>query len=109
MKQKIMVVRQSGEPVELDRLEEFKKEWKEGYDAIYDEKDKNRQKDMSHVQDEIEAFSKKMNEKYDTIIDLDLPTDMDQWKAFVEKWGSVLLSTHKDTGKPMLVIMDQGL
>jgi hypothetical protein len=101
---KIKVVRQSGAPVDMKDLDKYRKEWKDGFDAIY-----AKDKDMSRVQEETAAFQEKMNKKYDTIIEWDMLKTEEEWKNTVAEYGSILVSTHKDTGELMYVIMDMGI
>lgn len=102
--QKIKTVRASGMPVELDKLKEFQDEWKNGFDAIYDKK-----KDMTNIQKEVDEFQQRMNEKYDTIVEWDMLKTDDDWKNAIAEYGSILVSTHIETGELMYVIMDQGI
>lgn len=102
---KVKTVRQSGMPVILSKKDEYEVEFKEKFDEIQKEVGM----DMKAFHEKLEAVDVELASKYDTIVELNLPDSGKKWKNLIKEYGSVLVSTHKDTGEVMLVIMDQGI
>jgi len=102
---KVKVVRQSGHPVNLEDAKKFKEDFQSEYDKIQAEVGA----DMKAFHDELIKLDEKMANKYDTIVEWDLPKSGKKFKEIISKYGSVLVSTHKDTEELMLVIMDLGI
>jgi len=102
---KIKCVRQSGQPVDLTKQEEFKKEFQSRYDVILE----NHGQDMKTVHDKLKQLDIELAYKYDTIIKLNHPQTHKAIKAFVDEYGSYMISTHAETGESMMVIMDMGI
>jgi len=102
---RVLVVRQSGRPVYLEKLEEFEAEFKARYDEAYD-----RLKDsMDLMSDALAAVDAELADKYDTAVEWDFVESPDLFAKMVVEYGSILVSTHRETGQLMYVIMDQGL
>ncbi len=105
LKELVKVVRQSGAPVFLNKLAEYEDEFKTRYDSIISEVGN----DMREVHITLEMLDHELAGKYDTIVEMQLPNNINAAKKFVEEYGSYMVSTHKDTGEVLIVIMDQGI
>lgn len=102
---KVMIARQSGLPVDEAKAEQYRAEWQKEFDLL---KEKHGA-DMLALQEELVLLERELEKDYETVSTVELPKTGKAWKAFVEKYGSVLLSTHRDTEKVILIIMDQGI
>lgn len=101
----VKTVRQSGMPVELDKLQACEDEFKKEYDAIQ----AAHGQDMKKVHEELEALDVKLAAKYDTISIFELPESEEQIKNFIETYGNYMIALHKDTDEVLMVIIDQGI
>ena len=100
-----MIVRQSGNPVDKEEQGKFEKEWKTGFDDLYDS-----ETDQETIAEKAEAFHKKLVKKYGTEEKIDLPKSLKAWKSLLEKYDqSILLTKNPENGKLVVVIMDLGL
>lgn len=102
---KIKTCKQSGQPVDLKDAEAWEKEFKERYDEILEEMGN----DMREVHTALEMLDHEMADKYDTIKEFDYPKSAKKFRELVHEHGSILVSTHKDTGELMFVVMDMGI
>jgi hypothetical protein len=102
---RVKMVRQSGAPVELDKLEKFDKEFKEAYDKIVDKHGN----DMEKVHQELEGLDAILANKYDPIFEITLPTSGKKWKEMIDTYGQIMVTTNLENGQPILVVLDLGI
>lgn len=102
---KIKMVRQSGNPVDLDQLKKFEAEFKSGYDDIMDEYGN----DMKNVHDALQAFDEVLSAKYDTIMEIDAIESAAAQKTLVNKYGPIMITTNTETGELVYVVLDMGM
>ena len=102
---KVKVCRQSGYPIENEDSERYKTEFKEGYDKLYD----TYGRDMEKLQPELEKFEIELGSRYSTIEEWDFISSLDDFKSRIEKYGNIMISTHRDTGELIYVILDMGI
>ena len=102
---KVLVCRQSGYPVENVDAEAFVAEYKDNFDLL----EKEHGKDMLKFQEALSKVEKELAAKYKTIAEWDFISDNEGFKKAIDTYGSILVSTHIETGEIMYVIMDQGL
>ncbi len=100
---KVKIIRQSGLPVNLTDLEQFKTEFR----TAFDEAEQRIGKDMLTLQTEIQKIERTLQDKYPTVIDVELPTNSKKWKSVMTEYGNILVSSHRETGEIILVISDQ--
>lgn len=108
---KIRVMRQSKLPVTLENLDKYRAEWKERYDALYDEHKENHgmaQKDLPILGEKLEKLEKEMIEKYPIIEEWDWIRSKKKWNKLVSEYGPIALATSSENPKEIVyVIMDQ--
>lgn len=102
---KVQVCRHSGYPINEEDGDLYRAEFKAGYDKLYDLYGK----DMLTLRDELSIFDKEIALKYKTTDEWEFISSEEEFKSKIEKYGSILVSTHKDTGELIYVIMDMGL
>jgi putative transposon-encoded protein len=101
----VMIIRQSGNPVDREEQGKFEEEWKKGFDNLYES-----EMDQETIADKAESFHKKLVKKYGTEEKIDLPKSLRAWKSLLDKYDqSILLTKNPETGKLVVVIMDLGL
>ena len=102
---KVLIARQSGLPVDDSKAEDFRIDWQARFDEL---KQKNGT-DMLAMEKDLELMEKEMEEKYELVSKVELPKSGKAWKEIIETYSGVLVSTHKDTGEVVLIVMDQGI
>ena len=102
---KVKVCRQSGLPVELKALDEYKAEFKENFDKLYDEF----KGDMEVLNTRLSELDDRMAEKYDTIIEWDYLSDYENTLKQLTEYGPIMFSKHAETGELVYIILDQGI
>jgi hypothetical protein len=101
----VTIIKQSGNPVDEGEAEKFLKEWKEGFDKLF-EADGN----MANVTKKAQAYEEKLIKKYKIEASVELPKSMKAWKKLLEEHHSgIMVDVNVETGDLMLVILDQGL
>lgn len=105
---KVKMCRQSGLPVLNENVEEYKNEWREKYDEVLNSY--NKVTEMETIQSELQRVQSELEQKYKSIIEVELPKNSKQWKAFQKQYGySVLVTTDRDHKETRLILLDQGL
>jgi len=102
---KVMIARQSGLPVDEGKAAEFQSDWHKGFDELKRKHGTN----MVELEKELSVLEDELSDKYERVSLIDMPVSGKAWKKLIDEYSGVLVSTHKDTGKVLLVIMDQGL
>lgn len=104
---RVTIVRQSGNPVSEDQAKAYQEDFKERFDKLYD----NAGGDMESLNEKLAELDAEMGGKYETSTELEMPKSGKAWLELLErhKNAGILVSTHKDTGKLMMVILDLGL
>jgi len=100
-----MIIKQSGSPVDEGDAKKYLKEWKEGFDKIYEVDG-----DMPIVCQKAKELEEELAVKYEANIKIELPTSMKAWKLLLERHGSgIMVDQNIETGELMFVILDLGL
>lgn len=104
---KVKMARHSGLPIELDRMEEYKKCWRKYYDLVLDKYTP----DMPVVQEKLEKLSDILNRRFSTIKDVELPKNQKQWLEFIKQYGDygLCITTDMDKKELRFILLDQGL
>ena len=102
---KVMIARQSGLPIDESKLADFQAEWHKGFDELK----RKHGSDMVALEKELNELEDGLSDKYERVSLIELPISAKAWKKLIDEYSGVLVSTHKDTGKILLIIMDQGL
>ena len=101
----VMIIKQSGNPVDKEEAEAYSKEWKEGFDKLFDAKG-----DMAVVSDKAKEYEEELMRKYKIENSVELPKSMKAWKLLLEQHGSgIMVDQNVETGDLMFVILDLGL
>lgn len=100
---KIKMFRSSGLPVETEKLEDYKQEWKDTFDAL----NKKHGKDMLSLQEELAVVERELNDKYKTVIEVDFVKTKKAWESLLDEYGNVIVSRHRDTGELLYIIFDE--
>ena len=101
----VMIIKQSGNPVDKEEAEAYHKEWKEGFDKLFDAKG-----DMAVVSDKAKEYEEELMRKYKIENSVELPKSMKAWKLLLEQHGSgIMVDQNVETGDLMFVILDLGL
>lgn len=99
----IQVIRRSGLPIDVEKLSEFKEEFRTEFDTL----NKKHGKDMLSLQQDVAKLEDRLNIKYTTIGNFDFPKSQKKTLELLSKYGNILLTTHAETGKLVFVIEDQ--
>jgi hypothetical protein len=101
----VTIIKQSGNPVDEGDAKEFLKEWKEGFDKLFDAEG-----DMAIVTKKAQAYEEELMKKYKVEKSVELPKSMKAWKQLLEQHHSgIMVDQHSKTGDIMFVILDLGL
>jgi len=104
---KVKLVRKSLNPVHKDDLDRMMEDYKTRYDAILG----NVGHDMKKVHEQVEEMILTIRKDYEdeSLILTDMPTSLKKWNELIVTHGNVpiTIGTDVDTGKLMLVLMDQ--
>lgn len=108
---KIRVMRQSKLPVKLENLSEFKKEWKDRYDELYDAHEAQYGKNVEKLPilaQKLEELESEMMVKYPTIEEWDWVNTKSNWKKLISDYGPIGVATAADNPNEIVyVILDQ--
>ena len=101
----VTIIKQSGSPVDEGEAEKFLKEWRDGFDRLFEAGG-----DMSDVTEKAKAYEEELIKKYDMEKSVELPKSLKAWKRLLEEHhSSIMVDVHHKTGDLMFVILDQGL
>ena len=101
----VTIIKQSGSPVDEGEAEKFLKEWRDGFDRLFEAGG-----DMSDVTEKAKAYEEELIKKYDMEKSVELPKSLKAWKRLLEEHhSSIMVDIHHKTGDLMFVILDQGL
>ena len=101
----VTIIKQSGSPVDEGEAEKFLKEWRDGFDRLFEAGG-----DMAIVSEKAKAFEEELLKKYKVEKQVDLPKSMKAWKKLLDDHLScIMVDQHAKTGDLMFVILDQGL
>ena len=101
----VTIIKQSGNPVDVEAAEAYQKEWKEGFDRLFDVEG-----DMAIVTEKAQEYEEELIKKYKIERSVELPKSMKAWKKLLEEHHSgIMVDVHSKTGELMFVILDQGL
>ena len=101
----VTIIKQSGSPINEGDAEQYLKEWREGFDKLFDVDG-----DMAIVTEKAKAYEEELMDKYDLKHKIKLPKSLKTWKVLLEKYqGAIMVDKDQKTGELMLVILDLGL
>tara|TARA_R100001132_G_C3208015_1_gene52262 strand:- start:280 stop:588 length:309 start_codon:yes stop_codon:yes gene_type:complete len=101
----VTIIKQSGNPVNNEEAEAYNKEWKEGFDKLFDVKG-----DMAIVSEKAREYEEELSKKYGTKETVELPKSMKAWKILLEKSkGPIMIDQSTDNGDLIFIILDLGL
>ena len=102
----VTILKQSGNPVDDTEAEKYSKEWKEGFNQLFDAY----KEDMVTMTEKSQEYEDKLCKKYNINLSVDLPKSIKGWKALLTKHkAGIMIDEDAKTGKLMLVILDLGL
>ena len=101
----VTIIKQSGNPVDEEDAKEFLKEWKAGFDNLFEVEG-----DMAIVTEKAQAYEEELMKKYKIERTVELPKSMKAWKKLLEEHHSgIMVDQNHKTGELMFVILDLGL
>jgi len=101
----VTIIKQSGNPVNLEDAKAYQKEWKEGFDKLFDVDG-----DMAIVSEKARKYEEELAEKYGTQTSIEFPKSMKAWKRLLDTHkGAIMVDQDYKTGELMFVILDLGL
>jgi hypothetical protein len=101
----VTIIKQSGNPVDEGDAKEFLKEWKSGFDKLFDAEG-----DMAIVTEKAAEYEQELMKKYKIEKSVELPKSMKAWKQLLEQHHSgIMVDQHSKTGELMFIILDLGL
>lgn len=100
---KVKMFRTSGLPVDTDKLQAYKDEWK----AEFDKAEKKHGKDMLSLQKDLAEVETHLNEKYESVIEVDYLKNKKDWNDMLDKYGNIIVSRHRDSGELLYIIFDE--
>jgi len=101
----VTIIKQSGNPVDEGDAKEFLKEWKDGFDKLFDAEG-----DMAIVTEKAAKYEQELMKKYKIEKSVELPKSMKAWKQLLEQHHSgIMVDQHSKTGELMFIILDLGL
>jgi hypothetical protein len=101
----VTIIKQSGNPVDEGDAKEFLKEWKDGFDKLFDAEG-----DMAIVSEKATEYEQELMKKYKIERSVELPKSMKAWKNLLDEHKSgIMVDQHVKTGHLMFVILDLGL
>ena len=101
----VTIIKQSGNPVDEGDAKEFLKEWKDGFDKLFDAEG-----DMAIVTEKAAKYEQELMKKYKIEKSVELPKSMKAWKQLLEQHHSgIMVDQNHKTGDLMFVILDLGL
>ena len=99
------IIKQSGNPVDVEAAEAYQKEWKEGFDRLFDVEG-----DMAIVTEKAREFEEELSKKYGTVETVELPKSKKGLRALLEKAkGPIMIDQRTDSEELVFVILDLGL
>ena len=101
----VTIIKQSGNPVDSKEAEAYHKEWKEGFDKLFDVTG-----DMAIVSEKAKEYEEELSKKYGTKETVELPKSQKAWRTLLEKSkGPIMIDQLKDSDDLIFVILDLGL
>ena len=101
----VTIIKQSGNPVDEGDAKKFLKEWKDGFDKLFDAEG-----DMAIVTEKAAEYEQELMKKYKIEKSVELPKSMKAWKQLLEQHHSgIMVDQHSKTGELMFIILDLGL
>ena len=100
---KIRILRQSGLPVNLDDLNNYREKFR----TLFDKAVRIAGKDMLRLNKKLVIIEKVLQKKYPTVSEVDLPKTLKGWRDLRAKYGNILVSQHLETEEILFVISDQ--
>ena len=99
------VMRMSGRPVLIDKLQQYDAEFKESFDVIEAEC----KQDMLEFHKRLLALDEQLKPKYSVMEDWPLPRSLSQMKAIIDKYQCpIMFAQSKDNpDELMLILMDE--
>jgi len=101
----VTIIKQSGNPVDEGEAKAFLKEWKEGFDKLFEVEG-----DMAVVTEKSQAYEEELREKYKIEKNIELPQSAKEWKELLDQHSSgIMVDVHVKTGELMFIILDLGI
>ena len=101
----VTIIKQSGNPIDEGDAKEFLKEWKAGFDNLFEVEG-----DMAIVTEKAQAYEEELMKKYDIEKSIELPQNPKDWKKLLDQHDSgIMVDVHVKTGELMFVILDLGI
>ena len=98
----VTIIKQSGNPVDEGDAKEFLKEWKDGFDKLFDAAG-----DMAIVTEKATKYEQELMKKYKIEKSVELPKSMKAWKNLLDEHQSgIMVDQHTKTRELMFVILD---
>jgi len=101
----VTIIKQSGNPVDEGDAKAFLKEWKAGFDKLFEVEG-----DMAVVTEKAQAYEEELMKKYDIEKNVELPKSGKEWKELLDQHHSgIMVDVHVKTGELMFIILDLGI
>jgi len=100
---KIVVGRQSGLPIQIEKLNEYKAE----FQTRFDELKKLHGSEMLGFSEGLQKVDLELSEKYALVEDWDLPKSFKSWRDLIDVHGNFIITANKHTGELMMFILDE--
>ena len=97
------LIRESGLPIDYDKLDQYKAVWGTYFDKIFTKyKD-----DMKTCTEKTDKLSAILNKRFETVRDITLLVDSENMIKFLEEHGNIMLARHEKINELVAVIQDQ--
>lgn len=112
---KIKVMRASGHPIELEKIEEYKQAWRELYDRIQDKctlgKSANNDKaiNMIRMQKLLARCEQSLMKQYNRVGEWEFLSTPEALSEKIDQFGNLMLTKRADSGDLLYVILDEDL
>ena len=108
----VKVVRASGLPVDKDKLDSYKNEWKELVDKVelkcrvVQEESKTAKLDILRMQALLARLEKILARKYTLIDEWSSNLSNKEWRKRLDEYGNIMIASARDSEDIVYVIMD---
>lgn len=100
-----MIIKQSGNPINNEDAEAYQKEWKDGFDKLFDVEG-----DMAIVSQKAKEYEDELATKYEAQNKIKMPKSMKAWRLLLDKYkNGIMVDQSVETGEIIFVILDLGL
>ena len=101
---KVQIIRQSMTPIEFEIHAQMMDEYQLNYDKLTEQS----AGDMQKLHESLDNMIKDLTKRYEEHLskEVDMPKTKKAWTELLDTYGAIIVGTHVDTGKLMLIVMD---